>query len=181
MLSMLPLTRRDVEAQHGGMTQELLEHTYTPQPAGLRDRLLARVLAPSLDRQLASGRPAGSSRALANRAEHLTSPEGRRELVQRWAAVLDRAGRPPALLTSRAPLSRGALAAAEQDVREMLAVLAGDLPIDARGAATASWLLSDGTGPLYNLRSPVNLGAVVREATQQLDAFAEVSCLAVHP
>ena len=51
----------------------------------------------------------------------------------------------------------------------MLTVLAGPLPIAARGAAMASLLLSDGTGPLHNHRSPLDLGAAVREATRQMD------------
>lgn len=51
----------------------------------------------------------------------------------------------------------------------MISVLIGGRPIDARGAAMASWLLRDGTGPLYNRRSPVDLGAAVREATRQME------------
>jgi hypothetical protein len=54
----------------------------------------------------------------------------------------------------------------------MLAVLAGALPIAARGAAMASVLLSDGTGPLHSRRSPLDLGAAVREATRQMGRFA---------
>jgi hypothetical protein len=50
----------------------------------------------------------------------------------------------------------------------MIDVLTSGLPIDARGAAMASRLLSDGTGPLYNYRSRVELGAVAREATRQM-------------
>jgi hypothetical protein len=136
------------------------------------DRLLARVRAPSLDRQLAAGYPSRPSRALAIRAQEIISPAGRRELAQRWEHVLDLAGRPPVPLTPRAPLCRGRIAAAERDVREMLDVLTGALPIAARGAAMASVLLSDGTGPLHNRRSPLDLAAEVRQATRQLDPFA---------
>jgi hypothetical protein len=136
------------------------------------DRLLARVRAPSLDRQLAEGRSPGSSPALAIRAQEIISPAGRRELAQRWEHVLDLAGRPPVPLTPRGPLRRGRIAAAERDVREMLAVLTGALPVAARGAAMASVLLSDGTGPLHNRRSPLDLGAEVRQATRQLDPSA---------
>ena len=136
------------------------------------DRLLARVRAPSLDRRLAAGCPAGISRALAIRARQIASPAGRRELAQRWDHVLDLAGRPPVPRTPRAPLRRDRIAAAERDVREMLTILAGPLPITARGAAMASSLLSDGTGPLHNRRSPIGLGAAVREATRQMVPFA---------
>jgi hypothetical protein len=53
--------------------------------------------------------------------------------------------------------------------RELVAALTGALPIAARGAAMASVLLSDGTGPLHNYRSPLDLGAAVREATRQMN------------
>lgn len=54
-----------------------------------------------------------------------------------------------------------------------LAALTGALPIAARGATMASVLLSDGTGPLHNHRSPLDLGAAVREATRQIDPSAD--------
>ncbi len=137
---------------------------------------MARVLASSLDRKLATGRLPRSSHALAIRAQHLVSPAGRSELAQRWIDVLIQAGRPLVPRTPRGPLCRGAVADAESDVREMIAVLDGTLPIAARGAATASWLLRDGTGPLHNHRSTVDLGGMVREARRQMDPFAS-NCL----
>jgi hypothetical protein len=136
------------------------------------DRLLARLRAPSLDRQLVAGCPPGSTRALAIRARRVVSPAGRRELAQCWELVLDLARRPPVPRTPRGPLCRGRITAAECDVREMLAVLTGALPISARGAAMASVLLSDGTGPLHHHRSPIDLGAEVRRATRQMELFA---------
>ena len=135
-------------------------------------RLLARVQAPSLDCQLAAGCPAGTSRVLAIRAQELASPAGRRELAQCWDHVLDQGRRASVPRTPRAPLCRDRIAAAERDVREMLTILTGVLPITARGAAMASVLLSDGTGPLHNRHSPLDLGAEVREATSQMTPFA---------
>jgi hypothetical protein len=135
-------------------------------------RLLARGQAPSLDCQLAAGCPAGTNRVLAIRSQELTSPAGRRELARCWDHVLDQGGRPSVPRTPRAPLCRDRIAAAECDVREMLTVLTGVLPITARGAAMASVLLSDGTGPLHNRHSPLDLGAEVREATRQMTPFA---------
>jgi hypothetical protein len=136
------------------------------------DRLLARVLSGSLDRQLASGCPAGTSRALAIRAREITSAARRRELAQRWDHVLDQARRPAVPRTPRAPLCRDRVAAAEPDVREMITVLARTSPIAARGVAMASLLLTDGNGPLHNHRSPVNLSAAVQEAARHLDSSA---------
>jgi hypothetical protein len=58
----------------------------------------------------------------------------------------------------------------------MITVLAGVLPITARGAAMANVLLSDGTGPLHNRHCPLDLGAEVREATRQMTPFASTPC-----
>jgi len=81
---------------------------------------------------------------------------------------MDRVGRRPVPRSPRAPLRRGAVIAAGEDLRDMVSVLTGGLPIDARGAAMASWLLRYGTGPLYNHRPGVELGSIVREATRQM-------------
>jgi hypothetical protein len=142
-------------------------------PSAPWDRFVARMLAASLDRQLAAGHLPLSSPALAIRARQIVSPAGRRELVQDWIHVLDLAGRSPVPISSHGPLCRGAVAAAERDVREMIGVLASGLPIAPRGAALARRLLIDGTGPLHNHRSPLDLTAAVRAATRQMDSFAD--------
>jgi hypothetical protein len=152
-------------------TDELLRtapYSAAPDQGRPWDRLAARLLASSLDRQLAAGRSPQSSQALAIRAQRIVSPAGRRELAQYWAHVLDLSVRPPMPLPLHGPLRRGAVAAAERDVREMIEVLNGGQPIAARGAALASWLLSDGTGPLHNQRSPLELSAAVQDATRQM-------------
>ena len=132
------------------------------------DRWLARVSAPVLDHQLAAGYPEGASRVRAFRAQQISSRAGRRELARCWLHVLDLARRPAAPRTTRAPLCRDRVTAAEGDVRDMLAVLAGPLPVGARGAAMASALLTDGTGPVYNRHCRRDLGAAVRDATRQM-------------
>jgi len=136
------------------------------------DRLLAGALAPSLDRQLAAGRPPRSGQALAIRAREIATPAARRELARRWTNVVDQARLQPVPRFVRAPLQRDAVIAAERDLHAMISVLTSGRPIDARGAAMASELLRDGTGPLYNHRSLVDLGAVVRAATRQMDPLA---------
>ena len=133
-----------------------------------RDRWLARLRAPSLDRQLAAGCPAGSSRLLALRAREIVSPAGRRELARRWEHVLDQGRRPPVPRTPRAPLCRDRIAAAEPEVRDMLAILRGPFPVTVRGAAAASSLLGDGTGPLHNRHCGRGLDEAVREAARQM-------------
>ena len=141
----------------------IASHGYRPW-----DRWLTRVSASFLDGQLAAGYPEGTSRVRAFRAQQICSPAGRRELAGQWAHILDQARRPPVPRSPRAPLCRDRIAAAVPDVQAMISVLTGPLPVAARGAAAASYLLSDGTGPLYDRHSPVGLDEAVREATRQM-------------
>jgi hypothetical protein len=166
---MLTLFLARVEADDEDMTTDLLTR---PGSRGHRfwDRWLARAYAPSLDSQLAAGWPPGTSRLLAIRAQEITSPAGRAELVRGWGYVLSRARRPAVPRTLRTPLRRDRITAAEGDVRTMLAILACPLPISARGAAMASVLLVDGTGPLHNPHSARELAAAVRDTTREMKA-----------
>jgi hypothetical protein len=155
MLTILPLSDPAVEGQGESMTSP-----------SLRDRVLARGLGASLDRRLAGGGLAGQP-LLAARARYLASPAGRRQIVRGWNNVLREARRPPFM--PRPPLRRDQVIAAEPDVRYLLARLAGPRPVAARGAALAMTLLTDGSGPVHNHRSPASLTAAVREAIRQLD------------
>jgi len=131
---------------------------------------VVRLLGSTLDAQLAQGRPPESNRFLAARAQILVSPSGRRALAQHWAHLLERAGGPPPPPRSpRVSLNRLAIARCEGKIREMLALLARPLPISARGAAAASMLLSDGTGPLYRHHGPSDLGRSLTEVMARLD------------
>jgi hypothetical protein len=131
--------------------------------------VLAILFGHVLDRQLASGRPPAAGRVVAARAEYLLST-ARWELVQSWQRVLDQAGRAPRARNPHAPLCRDRIIGAGGDVRTMLDVLSSRLPVSARGVAMAGLLLSDGTGPLYNRSSTVNLPAALREVTTRLEA-----------
>ena len=167
-MTKMPLIRVRVEAHDGDMTTDQLPRSASCDRRRW-ERWLARVRAPSLDQQLAAGCPAAST-LLALRAREIVSPAGRRELAQRWEHVLDQARRPPVPRTPRAPLCRDRITAAEPEVRDMLAVLRGPFPVTVRGAAAASSLLSDGTGPLHNRRSRRGLDAAVREAARLMTA-----------
>ena len=90
---------------------------------GARDRALARLLGASLDRELALGLPPWRGGPRAARARFIVSPAGRRQLIRGWNRLLDQARRPPSALSSRGPLCRRALVAAEHDVRSMLSVV----------------------------------------------------------
>ena len=164
---MLTLFLAGVEAHDEDMTTDLLTQSGS-RGHQFWDRWRARVCAPSLDGQLAAGRPPGTSRLLTVRAQRITSPAGRGELIREWGYVLDRARRPAGPGTLRAPLCRDRIAAAEGEVRTMLAVLASPLPISPRGAAMASVLLGDGTGPLHNRHCTRELAAAVRDATGEM-------------
>jgi hypothetical protein len=139
-----------------------------PAGDGPKDRALARLLGPSLDRELALGLPPWRGGPRAARARYIVSPAGRRQLIRGWNRLLDLARRPPSAHSTRGPVCRRALAAAERDVRVMLGVMAAERPITARGAALARALLTDGAGPLYNARSDRDLAGEVRDVTRWL-------------
>jgi hypothetical protein len=137
---------------------------------------MAHVLAASLDRRLAAGQPAESTRLLATRAQKLVAPEDRRALASNWEHLMDLTRTQPARLVRRVPVCRDRIAAAEPSVREMIVALVAPRPVPARGVATVSLLLSDGTGPFYNRRSPSDLVSAIREATLRLDPAASPVC-----
>jgi hypothetical protein len=147
-------------------------HRLVPRPTRSRDRFLAHLLAVSLDRRLANGQPAESTRLLATRAQMLVTPEDRRALAANWEHLVDVTQTQPTRLLKRIPVCRDRVAAAEPLVREMIVALVAARPVPARGVAAARLLLSDGTGPLYNRRSPSDLVSAVREATFRLDPVA---------
>jgi len=89
-------------------------------------------------------------------------------LADGWAAVLARADGPRGVIDSRIPVVRARVRAAEPDIRALIDVLRDSLPVQARGVAMASRLLSDGLGPLYSTRSGEDLHAAVREALHHL-------------
>jgi hypothetical protein len=132
-------------------------------------QVLAILFGHALDRRLASGRPPAAGRFVAARAEYLLS-EARWKLAQSWQRVLDQARRAPRARNPHAPLCRVRIMDAESDVRTMLDALSSCRPVSARGVAMAGLLLSDGTGPLYNRSSTVNLPAALREVTTRLEA-----------
>jgi hypothetical protein len=113
-------------------------------------RLRARLHAPSLDRELASGIAPWRSPLHAARALALTGDRNRRGLARSLERLIEHAQRPPGPY-------RGAvvLPCREQVIEAMAPMLtvAGQLrcaaPVDARGVARLNILLSDGSGPCY--------------------------------
>ncbi len=69
----------------------------------------------------------------------------------------------------RVPCNRESIIACETYIGRMLDALLAPVPSPARGTAIASWLLRDGTGPIYNHLLSDDLGISLREAIAQLN------------
>ncbi|HTC69133.1 MAG TPA: hypothetical protein VK662_06150 [Acidothermaceae bacterium] len=133
------------------------------------DRIAARLLAPSLDRQLAAGRAPESTQLLATRAAQLADLETRRQLARDFDHLLESAHRPGVARSPRAVALRGSITDVEPDLRDMLITMTALLPTSARGVAMARILLTDGTGPLFNPHCSTNLRDAIHDVTAQLD------------
>ncbi len=149
--------------------------TLHSQTNGTGRRLLARLAASRLDRQLASGVPPESSGLLAARAGHLVSPLVRGALARSWESILVQVHRPPVMRDPGVRLCRQRIIAAEDEVRAMVLALTTPLPVPARGVALVNHLLGDGAGPLYNPDSATDVRAVLRLATELLDPAVPLS------
>jgi hypothetical protein len=133
----------------------------TAASGGRWTRRLASLRSFSLDRRLAAGSLPDSSRLVAARAEELVSPDTRHALAREWSALLDQAAQAPFGRSPRAAVNRHAVTALAPEVRTMIAALLAPRPISVRGAAMASQLLSDGTGPVFNPRRAAELSDAV--------------------
>jgi hypothetical protein len=145
----------------------LVEHT-GPVVARvpLRARLSARLGFAARDAALAAGADPDTSAALALRARRLIAPRTRRRLaasLRRWVAAAG--GR-------RGPheVRPGPQVA---DAAGVLLALADRLeargPVEARGVALVSVLLSDGRGPLHSRHGTEPLVSAARAAAAALD------------
>jgi hypothetical protein len=129
-----------------------------------RHRLLARVHAASLDRQLAAGADPESAPLLAARATRLTSLRFRRGLAACLRRVV--AGtRPPASV----PLHPARIGRAAPELSELANCLLTPGPVPARGVALATVLLSEGNGPLYRSAGRDDLRDAARFAARALN------------
>lgn len=99
----------------------------------------------------------------------LVSQANRGELAQDLNNLLVQARKPSAPNTLRVPLNRRAIIACEPHLRELISALLRPSPAPARGIAMVSWLLSDGTGPLFNPRRSAELVNALTDAHTQLD------------
>jgi hypothetical protein len=141
------------------------------RPATYRERLLARLRAGSLDRQLATATTPETSPLLAVRATAIVRPATRNEFARSLQRALRRAAapgphRPVALCAS----ARRNLLNAADDLRRLIDRLRSPCPVSAQGMAMVHILLTDGAGPLYYPADANELPASVHEAIKALDA-----------
>jgi len=144
-------------------------------------RLLARCLAPNLDRQLADGTRPEASAVLAARAMVLTSVRYRRGLAaslrRTLAASMSPQARPRPMAASRSagaarqphvPLRRDRIAGSASELDGLARSLAGQNPVPVQGVAMVSQLLADGGGPLYRAGARDDLDALIERAARAL-------------
>jgi hypothetical protein len=177
MLSIMPLfaVTAKAEAEDMNTPHSLAQRTIITggplamRPSRLADRLAARMLGASLDRQLAAGRSPESSPLLAARAQRIVALRHRQELARYWEERLWIARRRPERHNPALPIRTDRLVAAEPAVRELIQCLTTPLPVAARGVALATTLLTDALSPVYSPRSQITLDAALAAAIVQLD------------
>ncbi len=154
------------------LCEQAFPHRLTARCNTRWSRAISRLRASALDRRLADGRSPESHPLLAARAQVLVTPVERQKLAYLWADLVAQAQRPRGLRVPRAPINRDSILANEPDIRALLSLLVAPTPGQVRGIALLSSLLSDGTGPLYNRQSPIDLRGALLEATTLLDSSA---------
>jgi hypothetical protein len=138
-------------------------------------RVLARVRAPRLDRELASGIPPEANAMLAARAMQLTSMTIRRDLATSLQRILPAAAVRPDARSMRGTAHRPRVPIHHERIGRSapaLAAVAGHLvqpgPVPVRGVAIVSQLLADGGGPLYRAASRDDLDVIIGDAAREL-------------
>jgi hypothetical protein len=132
--------------------------------AGRRDRLLARIRAGGLDRQLAVGASPDSGIGLALRAQVLVGMRARHDVARGAQRILSTVagGR------MAAPVCRDRVRDCEAELSELISRLLAPGPVSAQGVAQALALFTDARGPLYYRASPVDLRTKLRAAVDAL-------------
>lgn len=137
----------------------------------LEDRLIARMLAPWLDGELARGLGTSLSEAHAARAEQLSTTRSRRALVVSLDRLVDRAENPrqgffTGIIIQPCP---------EQVLEAILLIvsvrsrLRSTEPLNVAAVARLKKLLSDRTGPCYVRSEPDALTVALRDVSESLD------------
>jgi hypothetical protein len=165
--------RTDGAPQWSAPTLLVFEDAYPHQLKTRRStrwsRVMCRLFATLLDRQLAEGRAPESHPLLAARARTLVTPAERQKLAYSWVDLLAKARRPPSPSPRRIPINRSGILANEPNILILLNLLVAPTPGNVRGIALMSSLLADGSGPLYRVCDrPADLGGTLLEANALL-------------
>ncbi|MHC9295933.1 hypothetical protein ACRCUN_26020 [Mycobacterium sp. LTG2003] len=115
----------------------------------LRCRLVARLRAGQLDARLAVGAPTPPGSPIAVRAARLTSIAEREAIARTLRRAVHDAADHRLVFSSRIPLHRKNIEAAEPVIDAITLRLHSPLPVSPRGMARLVRLLRDGAGPLY--------------------------------
>jgi hypothetical protein len=124
-------------------------------------RAVARLCATSLDERLASGMPQETSQALQARAVHLGQDRNRQAMADSLVRLLDIALHKERAHRATVEAVPDRLAGLLPLVDQVTAALR-EPGMSVRGLATVSRLLTDGTGPVYNPHSTVDLASALR-------------------
>jgi hypothetical protein len=144
--------------------------THAPRTWGLRARLKAFTSRLELDTQLAAGENPSSSPELTRRAERLSGARVQRRLADSLDRVVDEAGAPPHEPGAAARVERAEVLSAARDLRRFAAALRAGPADPVRAAATASLLLTDGTGPVFAPHPPGTLREIAFQAAFHAEA-----------
>ena len=136
----------------------------------LEDRLIARMLAPWLDDELARGMGAALSEAHSARAAQLTGERARRAVAHDLDTLVERAQNPrPASLIPLVPPCREQVRDAMPLILEIRSRLLSGDPMAPRGIACLKKLLSDRCGPCYVLSEAATLTLALQEVLGLLE------------
>jgi hypothetical protein len=139
----------------------------------LRDRIFARLRAPSLDRELTAGCASWRSPTHAARALQLTSERHRRGLARSLEHLIEHAEKPTVgFLSAAVPPCREHVREAMPQILAISSRLRSGEPLDARGVARLRALLSDGAGPCYTRSQPDALALALQTVSESLDVSA---------
>jgi hypothetical protein len=138
------------------------------------DGIKARLHARRIDRELADGASPDRDAETAVRARHLTGMAERHRLVEALEHALVVSIVPRSSLVSASVLDRFAVASAREEIVDLCTTLSRPGPVSVRGVACVRALLTDGSGPFFDVRSGRSLGVAVRHATGLLELDALV-------
>jgi hypothetical protein len=133
-------------------------------------RLLARLGGSWIDTNLAAGTPSWHSPLYVTRSLRLTSDRHRRDLARSLDRLIEHAERPPGrFMTATLPPVREQVREAMPLILEIASRLRSGEPIEARGIALLTTLLSDGAGPCYTPARPGALATALQALPRALD------------